>query len=73
MWEKKNKGTTKCDKKTVTYDVEIAQYEDETIKYDVLVTWYSRLSASGYRTPQKLGYSRISLQNYYSSSYSWSP
>ena len=68
--EKKNKGTTKCGKKTVTYDVEIAQCEDETIKCDVLVTWYSRLSTSGYHPPQKMGYSRITLQNYYSSSYS---
>ena len=67
---KKNKGTTKCGKKTVTYDIEIAQCEDETIKCDVLVTWYSRLSTSGYCTPQKMRYSRITLQNYYSSSYS---
>ena len=32
MWEKKNKGTTKCDKSTVTYDVGTAQCEDSTIK-----------------------------------------
>ena len=31
MWEKK-KGTTKCDKRTVKYNVGTAQYEDETIK-----------------------------------------
>ena len=31
MWEK-NKGTTKCDKITVTSDVGTAQYEDETVK-----------------------------------------
>ena len=31
MWEK-NKGTTKCDKRTVTCDVEIAQCKDGTIK-----------------------------------------
>ena len=31
MWEKNN-GTIKCDKRTVTYDVEIAQYEDRTVK-----------------------------------------
>ena len=31
MWEK-NKGTTKCDKGIVTYDVGTAQYKDETIK-----------------------------------------
>ena len=31
MWEK-SKGITKCDKRTVTCDVETAQYEDGTIK-----------------------------------------
>ena len=30
--KKKVGGTTKCEKKTVTCDVETAQYEDETIK-----------------------------------------
>ena len=30
---RKNKGTTKCDKITVTSDVGTAQYEDETVKY----------------------------------------
>ena len=34
MWEKKSKGTTKCEKKIVTCDVGTAQYEDETIKCD---------------------------------------
>ena len=29
---KKNKGTTKCDKRTVTHNVGIAQCGDETIK-----------------------------------------
>ena len=29
---RKNKGTTKCDKRTVTSDVGTAQYEDETVK-----------------------------------------
>ena len=29
---KKNKGTTKCEKRTVTCDVGTAQYEDETVK-----------------------------------------
>ena len=48
---KKNKGTTVCDKSTVTCDVSITQCEDGTIKYDVLVTWYSRLPIRGYRTP----------------------
>ena len=31
MWEK-NKGTIECDKSTVTYDVDIAQCENDTIK-----------------------------------------
>ena len=29
---RKNKRTTKCDKSTVTYDVDIAQCENDTIK-----------------------------------------
>ena len=29
---RKNKGTTECDKSTITYDVSIAQCEDNTIK-----------------------------------------
>ena len=33
MWEK-SKGTTQCDKITVTCDVEITQCDDETIKYE---------------------------------------
>ena len=32
MLEKKSKGTTKCEKKSVIYDVGIAQYEDKTVK-----------------------------------------
>ena len=31
QWEKKNKGTTECVKRTVTYDVETTQCKDETI------------------------------------------
>ena len=31
---KKNKGTTKCDKRIVTYDVGTAQCEDRTVKYE---------------------------------------
>ena len=31
MWEKR-KGTTKCEKRIVTFGVRTAQYEDETIK-----------------------------------------
>ena len=56
---RKNKGTAKCDKSTVTCDVSITQCEDDTIKYDILVTWYSRLPTSGYCTPQKKGHSKI--------------
>ena len=65
MWEK-NKGTTECDKSTVTCDVSTTQCdvsttqcEDGTIKYDVLVTWYSRLPTNGYHTLKKKGYYRI--------------
>ena len=32
MWEKSN-GTTKCEKRTVTCDVGIAQCEDGIVKY----------------------------------------
>ena len=35
---RKIKGTTKCDKRIVTYDIRTTQYKDETIKYDILVT-----------------------------------
>ena len=31
---KKNKRTTKCENKSVICDVGIAQFEDETIKYE---------------------------------------
>ena len=31
---KKNKGTTECDKSTVTYDIGTAQCEDDAIKYE---------------------------------------
>ena len=31
MWKKK-KGTTECDKSTITCDVGTTQYEDDTIK-----------------------------------------
>ena len=56
---RKNKGTTKCDKRIVTYDVGITKCEDETIKCEDLVTWYSRLPTSRYRTPLKRGHGRI--------------
>ena len=32
MWEK-SKGTTKCEKKAVTYDVRTAQCKDRIVKY----------------------------------------
>ena len=47
---RKNKGTTECDKVTVTCDVGTVQCEDDIVKYDILVTWYSRLPISGYNT-----------------------
>ena len=50
---RKNKGTTKCDKRTVTYDVETAQCEDITIKCDVLITWYIRLPINEYCTKKR--------------------
>ena len=31
IWEK-NKGTTECEKRTITCDVETTQYEDGTVK-----------------------------------------
>ena len=51
MRKKKSKGTAQCEKITVTYNVGIAQCEDETIKCEKKVIWYSRLSTSEYRTP----------------------
>ena len=38
MWEK-SKGTTKCEKITVTCDVGTAQYEDRTIKCEKKSKW----------------------------------
>ena len=32
MWEKKSKGTIKCEKKTIIYDIGTAQCEIGTIK-----------------------------------------
>ena len=48
---RKNKGTTECDKSTVTCDVGTALCENGIIKCNGLVTWYSRLPTSVYRTP----------------------
>ena len=56
---RKNKRIIECDKSTITYDVSTTQCEDGTIKCDVLVTWYSKLSTSGYHTPKKKGYYKI--------------
>ena len=33
-YEKKNKGTIECNKRTVTYDVSTTQCEDGIIKYE---------------------------------------
>ena len=33
MWEER-KGTTECDKRTITYDIGTVQCEDGTDKYD---------------------------------------
>ena len=32
MWEKKKRGTTECDKRTITYDVGTTQCKNETVK-----------------------------------------
>ena len=40
---KKKKGTTKCDKRTVTCNVGTTQYENRTIKCEDLITWYNLL------------------------------
>ena len=63
MWEK-SKGTTEYDKKTVTCDVGTTQCEDGFVKYEKKVTWYSRLSTSGYCTPFFGGYGRITLNGF---------
>ena len=41
--EKKNKGTTKCDKRIVTCDIGTTQCENRTIKCEDLITWYNLL------------------------------
>ena len=56
---RKNMGTTKCDKSTVTCDVSITQCEDGNIKCVVLVTWYNRLPTSEYCTKKKGEYGKI--------------
>ena len=58
-YEKKNKGITKCDKRTITCDIGTTQCENETIKCEDLVTWYSRLPTSGYRTKKKKKKARV--------------
>ena len=63
MWEKK-KESPNVRKKTVTCNVGIAQCEEITVKCEKKVTWYSRLSISGYCTPFFGGYHRITLVVY---------
>ena len=53
MWEKKNKGTNQCKKKTVTCDVGTAQCESGIVKCEDLIIWHIKLPTSGYRTPSK--------------------
>ena len=60
-FQKTNKGTTKCNKITIKCDVGTAQYENETIKCEDLVTWYSRSPTNGYHTPKKKSQSTIEL------------
>ena len=55
---RKIKETTKCDKRTITYDIGTTQCDDETIKSGVMITWYSKLPTSGYHTQKKKEYSR---------------
>ena len=38
--KKKKKETTKCDKRIVTCDIRNSQYEDRTVKYDVLISFF---------------------------------
>ena len=41
--EKKNKGTTECDKRTVTCNIGTTQCENRIIKCEDLITWYNLL------------------------------
>ena len=50
---RKNKGTTECDKSTITCDIDTAQFENDTVKCDVLIPWYSKLSISEYCQKKK--------------------
>ena len=40
---RKNKGTTKCDKRTVTCNIGTIQCENRTIKCKDLITWYNSM------------------------------
>ena len=51
LW--KNKEITKYDKITVIYDVTTTQYNNRTVKYKVLVIWYSKLPTNRYHTQKK--------------------
>ena len=61
---RKNKRTAEYNKSTIIFDVSTTQCEDGTIKCDVLVTWYSKLSTSGYRTPKKKGTVKLPILKY---------
>ena len=50
---RKNKGTTKCDKKSIICDIRTTQYKDVIIKCDVLITWYNKFPISGYCAKKK--------------------
>ena len=54
---RKNKGTTKCDKKTITYDVGTAQCKNGTIKCEDLVTRHLLMGIVP--AQKKRGYGRI--------------
>ena len=58
---RKNKGTVECDKSTVTCDISITQCEVGTIKYDILVTWYTSCLLVGTVPPKKGGMAELPL------------
>ena len=51
-----NKGTTQCDKRTVIYDVETAQYENEIVKCE-------KKSRGTTNERKKLSHVMLELQN----------
>ena len=50
---KKSKGTTKSEKRIITYDVGIAQYEDKTVKCEIPRA-LSCSDPAAYRIPVRL-------------------